>query len=245
MENNFLVVYLKMMSDSQRDWRRICLAELLLKYMKNGKILDVGCGNGFFSNYFAINNYKVLGIDVEQELIDIARKKTDKFFNPPEFSIGTIQDISRECKMFDNVLLIDVLEHVEDDKSLIQDAFSLLNPAGRLIICVPACHFLFAKRDKKVGHWRRYSLRSLKNIFPPFSRVKLIRFWNFIGIFARIIENLLSIDGNIISTGNKTPFKTALVYFFKKWFLIFENNMQPLIGLSIIAVIQKDNKAYL
>ena len=74
--------------------------------------------------------------------------------------LGTVESLSAEAP-FDSVLYIDVLEHIRDDRQELQNAKRLLSPDGRLIVLSPAHQWLYSPFDRAIGHFRRYSRRSL------------------------------------------------------------------------------------
>jgi 2-polyprenyl-3-methyl-5-hydroxy-6-metoxy-1,4-benzoquinol methylase len=239
MRQDSLLQHLNLLLNSNRDWRRICIANLLLKYLKKGSLLDIGCGYGFFSKYFSEKGYDVLGIDVEDELISLSQKATASLLCKPLLRKCSINDIVNENKKFDNIIILDVLEHIQDDDILVKSAISLLKPGGILVISVPAYNILFSKRDAKLGHLRRYSRKRLNEIIPAEVDKKIIRPWNFIGLFVRILENIFDIDtDNFSRLGKDTTLKKILSFILKKWFFVFENNIRLPIGLTIISVIK-------
>ena len=61
----------------------------------------------------------------------------------------------------DAILLLDVLEHVEDDGALLEVSLKALINSGRLLITVPAHPFLFSEHDVFLKHYRRYTSRVL------------------------------------------------------------------------------------
>src|SRR5262249_13491474 len=65
---------------------------------------------------------------------------------------------------FDTVICLNVLEHVEDHESALSFMNSVLVPGGRALILVPAFQFLFGTIDARIGHFRRYTRRTL---LPP------------------------------------------------------------------------------
>ncbi|HEX2091589.1 MAG TPA: class I SAM-dependent methyltransferase [Longimicrobiaceae bacterium] len=79
--------------------------------------------------------------------------------------IGTTEDLEPR-PTFDNVLYMDVLEHVEDDRGELQRAARLLVPGGRLVVLAPAHPWLFSPFDESVGHFRRYTRGSLAAVVP-------------------------------------------------------------------------------
>lgn len=62
---------------------------------------------------------------------------------------------------FGALLLLDVLEHFEDDSSVLRSASSALVPGGLVIVTVPAMPSLWSRYDETCGHRRRYTRRSL------------------------------------------------------------------------------------
>ncbi len=79
---------------------------------------------------------------------------------------GSIENIGNDA-LFDAILYIDVLEHIEHDREQLEQAAKHLRPGGHLIVLSPAYQYLYSKFDKAIGHFRRYSLKSLSTVFPP------------------------------------------------------------------------------
>jgi len=97
----------------------------------NKRILDVGCGGGILSEGLANLGAEVLGIDLSEELIDIAE------LHSLESGIGAqYQKISaealaeREPESFDHVTCMEMLEHVPQPGSIIQACARLVKPGG-------------------------------------------------------------------------------------------------------------------
>lgn len=72
--------------------------------------------------------------------------------------------------MFDFIICLEVIEHIEDDKKALKNMFNLLKPSGKLIISTPSKNAplyklgVAGKFDKRVGHLRRYSLEELERM---------------------------------------------------------------------------------
>jgi SAM-dependent methyltransferase len=62
----------------------------------------------------------------------------------------------------DSVLCINVLEHIDDDAAALRQMIRILEPAGHLLLFVPALAFLYNDLDRLAGHHRRYSKRLLR-----------------------------------------------------------------------------------
>ncbi len=66
---------------------------------------------------------------------------------------------------FDAIVMLDVLEHIADDRGFLRDfVMRRLRPGGRLLISVPAHQALYTQHDVALGHHRRYSQGALRDV---------------------------------------------------------------------------------
>ena len=156
---------------------------LLIKMLEGKKILEVGCGTGNLLHLLSTNDFELSGTDYSNDYLIKARKK-----NPDiAFFQGDLTDIkSWEIyrNSYDSIICSEVLEHIKDDLTALRIILSLLKPNGVLIITVPALNSLYSKFDKNVGHYRRYSMKSVCNIVNQAGFViEKTRYWNFLGMF--------------------------------------------------------------
>jgi SAM-dependent methyltransferase len=61
----------------------------------------------------------------------------------------------------DTIVMVNVLEHIEDDRGALRNLFRVLRPGGHLLLFVPAMQMLMSKLDRIHGHYRRYHKRDL------------------------------------------------------------------------------------
>lgn len=109
-----------------------------MELKKNEKILDCGCGMGYFSFEFNIN-YKceVIGIDMDEEDIMLANSiKNILNIKNIEFIVKSIDKID-DKKLFNKILISEVLEHINNDHEVMQKLSTLLKPDGKIIVTVP------------------------------------------------------------------------------------------------------------
>src|SRR3984893_13934104 len=99
---------------------------------KSGSLLAVGTGIGQFLAVARTSYRKVYGTEVSSVAVQIAKEKYDL-----DVFQGTIEDINWQGRVFDNISLFHVLEHVHNPKSLLQKCHSLLSPDGVLVVAVP------------------------------------------------------------------------------------------------------------
>jgi len=133
-------------------------------------ILDVGCGVGTISIYLAHHGYRVYGIDISNRAISICNHaKRSLALKNIEFKKQDVYSI-RSNKVFDVILLIEVLEHVPNDNSFLKKLHSLLKDDGCLLLTTPTPENtmfklgLYNKFDREVGHLRRYSKKELEKL---------------------------------------------------------------------------------
>ena len=84
---------------------------------------------------------------------------------------------------FDAVVLINVLEHVDNDASMLEQIHELLVPGGTLLLFVPALQWLFGSLDTLVGHRRRYVKPQLRRLVEEarFS-IRDLRYFDALGV---------------------------------------------------------------
>jgi SAM-dependent methyltransferase len=130
--------------------------DLVSKLMRtsNGEnsVLEFGAGLGTLSEIWA----KRTGVtpdcfEVDVELVEILKKRGFQCFESYE-SIN---------KFYDLIYSSNVLEHIEDDLTVLKELFSLTADGGQLVIYVPAFQCIYSGLDKKVGHYRRYDKNDL------------------------------------------------------------------------------------
>lgn len=133
----------------------------LNQYLKIDKptILEVGCSSGYMLQ--RIVNEKpdafVMGSDiVYQPLLDLAEKL-------PRVPLMRF-DLTR-CPLPDScvdaIVILNVLEHIEDDQTAFNEMFRILKPGGIVVLEVPAGPHLYDIYDKALMHFRRYSMANL------------------------------------------------------------------------------------
>lgn len=148
----------------------------LVKSVKNSKILDVGCGTGGTSNAFLKFGYLV-GTDLSIAALKLATKKG--FTNILKSSLT---NIPLKDETFDIITALDVIEHMENDHSVLLELNRLVKLNGYVIITVPAFQFLWSEHDVALSHFRRYTTSTLTKVLNEtnFEVVRISYFISFI-----------------------------------------------------------------
>lgn len=145
---------------------------LIRRYkIKKKMILDIGCGVGSVDFYLAEEGNRVVGIDISKNAINSAIKtaKVLKKMSNPKFIVGDIEKLNFKNK-FDVVICSEVLEHLDDDENAVISIRDALKYHGILIASSPSTNAplyklgLLKNFDQEVGHVRRYSPESLRQL---------------------------------------------------------------------------------
>lgn len=128
----------------------------LTRGLKKKSILDVGAGSGFFSKHLLQN------VGVEQAICIDPNYEEER----DETVAGKSLSFRRSSEQgnADLILMMDVLEHVEDDLALLKDYVDKVPVGARFVITVPAFSFLWSPHDVFLGHYRRYNLSQVSDL---------------------------------------------------------------------------------
>lgn len=99
------------------------------------RVLDVGCGGGLLTEAMAAEGAQVTGIDLSEQLIDIARLHLLESGLKAEYRVISAEAMAAEQPAgFDAVTCMEMLEHVPNPQAIMQACFDLLKPGGRLFL---------------------------------------------------------------------------------------------------------------
>ena len=173
--------------------RRKMIAQIVCKYGKNTKILEVGCSSGQLMKMLEEAEYKnVIGIDMSKEAIRMCRTSGVRDVVRMDGS-----ELGFKENSFDLLIASDVLEHIRDDSKAVFDWKRVLKKGGDIIAFVPAFKSLWSGHDVVNRHFRRYNKRELQALFKQNElSVKRTSYWNFVLFLPvslrRIVENKIA-----------------------------------------------------
>jgi 2-polyprenyl-3-methyl-5-hydroxy-6-metoxy-1,4-benzoquinol methylase len=102
---------------------------------RGGRVLDAGCGPGLVSSAFLVAGYRVVGVDLSQEMIERARRRCRPHGARATFLQSSVFDPSLDAfGPFDAALSRYVLHHVEEPGRFLKRQIDLLLPGGILIV---------------------------------------------------------------------------------------------------------------
>jgi len=137
------------------------------------RLVDIGCGTGSILRALA-DFGEAVGIEANDALLDVARASgldARKGVLPDDLPIAP--------GWADVVLLLDVIEHLDDDVAALRVARRALADGGVLVLTVPAYPWLWSAHDVLLGHRRRYVARGLRRLAESTGyRVEQLTYFN-------------------------------------------------------------------
>ncbi len=156
-------VYDRMAQHDATHWwyvaRRQILATLIARHIRpavSARILEVGCGTG--------HNFEMLGRFGTVDAIEIdegARALAEERLGRPILT-APLPDLPGIAEgRYDMIALLDVLEHIGDDRASLESLKRRLKPGGKILLTVPANPWMWSAHDVAHHHHRRYTKAGL------------------------------------------------------------------------------------
>ncbi|MBF0357594.1 MAG: methyltransferase [Magnetococcales bacterium] len=205
----------------------------------SGDVTEIGAGAGTFSQRILPHANRLTLVEPSANLHPGLQAK---FANQQKVTLlqSSIEEhlIEGDSQPQDAFVLVNVLEHIQDDDRAIMAMSDKLKVGGMLLVFVPALPFLFSKMDAGLGHYRRYKLSDLqKQVEVANLTVIDIRYFDILGILPWWLINTL---------GKQTRFNPQMVGLYDKVGVPITRFMEglviPPIGKNIILIARKDNK---
>jgi hypothetical protein len=158
------------------------------------RVVEVGAGIGATTAFLCDGGQECwVCVEPDKELAKKLNETLQQGGLPGCCSVrcGTVDSVTASGELFDTVLYIDVLEHIEADRDELIKASSLLTGNGALIVLAPAFNMLFSPFDQAVGHFRRYTRLQLKALTPPELRFTKGFYLDSIGFLASLGNRIL------------------------------------------------------
>ena len=107
-------------------------ADLLRRYRRNGRLLDVGAGFGFFLAEMKNRGWEAVGVEISQKALDYARNVLGLTIHP-----GPLEKVGFPDNHFDAVTGFYVIEHLPLPKAFLRECHRILKPGGFLLLRYP------------------------------------------------------------------------------------------------------------
>jgi SAM-dependent methyltransferase len=138
--------------------KRLLLAALLGELPVGERFLDLGCGTGGVLREWS-KAARCVGVDRSRLALRICAERGFAALARADLTSIPFRD-----GLFDTIVVLDVIEHLENDLAFLRATSALCAEGGRLLISVPAFQALWSQHDETFGHFRRYSARQLERV---------------------------------------------------------------------------------
>lgn len=168
---------------------------------KTGVLLELGSGQGEFTKRFFRDGRQVDCVEL------------DPAFHPRLLQISNrvVRRFSELDRRYTGGFSINVLEHIENDTSMLRELHEALEPGGVLSLFLPAHPLLFSRMDERVGHFRRYRRKEIiEKVRGAGFRVLDVRMVDCLGFFVSLLYKWFHRGDGILNPKSMTVYDAVV-----------------------------------
>ncbi|WP_312094100.1 class I SAM-dependent methyltransferase [Aminipila sp.] len=187
-----------------------CLTKLFKEDVTGKTVLDIGCGDFYFDDMLIDcieGTLELTGIDTYLD----EERHLDKGHWYNQYS-------KIEGKKFDRIIMLDVLEHIEEDEKFMDEIKQYAEENAKFLITVPAFQKLFSAHDVELKHYRRYNYKQLSHMLSKCD-LKINKYFYF---YVCLVPLRLISKKSIKKAGNWRYSENALITKFIRATLNFD-----------------------
>jgi SAM-dependent methyltransferase len=150
---------------THRNFRRIEECRTLIEWLDprpGERILDIGCGDGFYDDAIARSGAVVTGIDVNRRRLVVAHRRNAS--DRTEFRFMDAERMEFDAESFDKVVSFCVIEHFHQDQRVLEHAHRVLKPGGLLFLSADSLSNPEVKPREREAHRRRYAVNTFYTV---------------------------------------------------------------------------------
>jgi SAM-dependent methyltransferase len=208
---------------------------------KGDEVLDVGCGTGGFA--MLINDiYNPVCMDMSETALDYCRKRgITRLFK------GLLNEFPKGSYDIKGLFMLDVLEHIDNDVSVLEEVVDTLPNDGAFIVSVPAYQWMWSRHDKMHMHYRRYTKQQLNQLLKNAGfEIEFTSYFNSLlflpAVLKRFLDKIKGEKGKYYPVDQVSPLMNKIfksIFLLELWFLRF---LRFPFGLSILTIARKRNQ---
>ena len=157
------------------------------------RVLEIGSGIGNLTRYL-VGRELVVATDLNPRYLRLLANTFERHtrVRVEPLDLGDFDPAALAEHRLDTIVCLNVLEHLEDDRTALARLFAALAPGGRLIVLVPAHRWLYGGIDRAIQHYRRYERAELAERFSEAGfRVERAWFFNRLGVLGWYLNSVL------------------------------------------------------
>lgn len=165
-----------------RNYQR-WIADCFRPYL-SGNIVEFGLGIGAMSQWFEGMADRIDLVEPSPNLVARLEKRFKANRKVRVFG-QSLEDYTgnRGRETLDGAVMVNLLEHIADDRAALSAIHPLLRPGGRLLVFVPAMPALYSRLDKLLGHHRRYTKAALAGVAQGAGfEIEKLRYFDLLGV---------------------------------------------------------------
>ena len=151
-----------------------------------GRVLEVGGGIGNFTPRIAAVAKSVVSLEPNEYCFRQLTEQAGKIPNVTlhRATVEALGEVLPAGEKFDTIVLMNVLEHIQDDRAVLAVLKKFLTPGGRIVVLVPAGQWAFGANDERLGHYRRYDKDYSRKLAAGLGlEIECLRYYNCVGIW--------------------------------------------------------------
>jgi SAM-dependent methyltransferase len=204
------------------------IGKLIAEYIPvEGRVLELGSGDG-------LQTSKIISPQARFTCIEQSQTRGETLLS---LGYKVSQDLTVHIGSNSKVLFsLNCLEHIDDDLDVLRTIRECLAPDGRLVLYVPALPLLFSNMDRHVGHYRRYTRKSLSAaLLQAGFKVCSYEYVDSIGVIASLVYKFLP------STSGEPSPKSVSLYdsLFFPLSRFFDKFLHRFVGKNLLMIGEK------
>ncbi len=149
-----------------------------------GRVIEVGAGIGNVSKHYIDGVERALLVEPANNLYERLQERFSGDGHV-ETTCAALEEVDADllADPFDAAVLVNVLEHIPDDRATVERLHTLLRPGGALLLFVPAHPWLYGSLDELVHHCRRYTRSGLRDLVEQAGfEIETLHFFDCLGV---------------------------------------------------------------
>lgn len=209
------------------------------------QFLDVGCGTGLILQALS-QRREAVGVDMSPLAVDYAKQRGLSQVFCAE--LAELQTVASRAWAFRVAVLLDVIEHVQDDLGLLRQVYQTLKPGGQVLITVPAYPWMWSQHDVLNHHYRRYTARQLRDVVSASGfEMQKLSFYNTWLFLPALLQKAVSGQRPVQDAAETIPTVAPWLNALFKGIFASEQYLLPHVnfpfGVSLLAIAQKPGES--